>query len=81
MKTALITGCSSGFGLLTAATLAKNGFRTFATMRDLGKRGRLDAALAGAGTGNEVRLGGYAISVYWARQTLEALHGSKAENR
>jgi len=50
MKTALITGCSSGFGLLTAATLAKNGFRTFATMRDLGKRGRLDAALAGAGT-------------------------------
>ena len=43
--------------------------------------GILNAALAGAGTGSEVRLGGYAISVYWARQTLEALHGSKAENR
>lgn len=54
MKTALITGCSSGFGLLTATTLAKSGFRTFATMRDLRKRGRLDAALGDAGTQAEV---------------------------
>jgi NAD(P)-dependent dehydrogenase (short-subunit alcohol dehydrogenase family) len=48
MKSVLITGCSSGFGMLAAVTLAKNGFRVFATMRNLGKRGRLDEALAKA---------------------------------
>ena len=30
---ALVTGCSSGFGRLTAIELARAGFRTFATMR------------------------------------------------
>jgi len=54
MQSALITGCSSGFGLLTAVTLAKNGFQVFATMRNLGKRERLDAALAAAGVSAEV---------------------------
>jgi NAD(P)-dependent dehydrogenase (short-subunit alcohol dehydrogenase family) len=54
MSTVLITGCSSGFGLETAVLLAKNGFRVFATMRDLGKRARLDAALAAAGVKAEL---------------------------
>jgi len=54
MKTVVITGCSSGFGLKTAVTLAKNGFRVFATMRDLGKRAALDGALASAGAGAEI---------------------------
>lgn len=49
MKTVLITGCSSGFGLLSAVTLAKNGFRVFATVRSLEKRVALDKALADAG--------------------------------
>jgi NAD(P)-dependent dehydrogenase (short-subunit alcohol dehydrogenase family) len=49
MQSVLITGCSSGFGLKTAVTLARQGFQVFATMRDLGKRGALDAALAAAG--------------------------------
>ncbi len=49
MKTVLVTGCSSGFGLKTAVTLAANEFRVFATMRDLGKRTALDTALAEAG--------------------------------
>jgi len=31
----LITGCSSGFGKLTAATLAQEGYRVFATMREI----------------------------------------------
>lgn len=33
----LVTGCSSGFGLLIAARLSSHGFRVVATMRDLGK--------------------------------------------
>ena len=53
-KTVLITGCSSGFGLLAAVSLAKSGWRVFATMRDVSKRGRLDAALAQAGATAEV---------------------------
>lgn len=36
-KVAIITGASSGFGLLTAIELAKNGFHVIATMRDLHK--------------------------------------------
>ena len=35
MKAALITGASSGFGLLTSVTLARRGWRVLATMRDL----------------------------------------------
>src|SRR2546422_9391896 len=54
MKSVLITGCSSGFGMLAAVTAAKSGFRVFATMRNLGKRQRLDAALAKAGVTAEV---------------------------
>jgi NAD(P)-dependent dehydrogenase (short-subunit alcohol dehydrogenase family) len=48
-KIALITGASSGFGLLTSIELAKAGFRVVATMRDLGRRERLDQAAATAG--------------------------------
>jgi NAD(P)-dependent dehydrogenase (short-subunit alcohol dehydrogenase family) len=40
-KIALITGTSSGFGLLTALALAKKGYFVAATMRDLAKRERL----------------------------------------
>jgi NAD(P)-dependent dehydrogenase (short-subunit alcohol dehydrogenase family) len=51
-KVALITGSSSGFGLLTSIELAKVGFRVVATMRDLGRRDRLDqAATAGSVAG------------------------------
>jgi len=48
-KIALITGSSSGFGLLTSVELAKAGFRVVASMRDLGRRERLDQAAAAAG--------------------------------
>jgi len=48
-KIALVTGSSSGIGLLTTIELAKNGFKVVASMRDLGRRERLDQAAAGAG--------------------------------
>jgi NAD(P)-dependent dehydrogenase (short-subunit alcohol dehydrogenase family) len=48
-RTALITGASSGFGLLTAITLARRGWRVLATMRDLSRRERLEDAARTAG--------------------------------
>jgi NAD(P)-dependent dehydrogenase (short-subunit alcohol dehydrogenase family) len=54
MQTVIVTGCSSGFGLKIAVTLARNGFRVFATMRDLRKRAALDKALAAAGVGADI---------------------------
>lgn len=38
---ALVTGASSGFGLVTSITLAQKGYRVIATMRDLGKSAAL----------------------------------------
>jgi NAD(P)-dependent dehydrogenase (short-subunit alcohol dehydrogenase family) len=54
-KIAVITGSSSGFGLLTAVELAKRGFGVVATMRDLGRRERLDEAASSAGVTLDVR--------------------------
>jgi NAD(P)-dependent dehydrogenase (short-subunit alcohol dehydrogenase family) len=48
-RTALITGSSSGFGLLTAVTLARRGWRVLATMRDLSRRALLEDAARTAG--------------------------------
>ncbi len=45
-KVILITGCSSGFGLLTAARLAAQGHFVWATMRDLSKKQALENELA-----------------------------------
>lgn len=45
----MITGCSSGFGLATAVAFAERGDRVVATMRNLERRGELDAALGAAG--------------------------------
>jgi NAD(P)-dependent dehydrogenase (short-subunit alcohol dehydrogenase family) len=53
-KIALVTGASSGFGLLTSIELAKAGFRVVATMRDLARRERLDQAIAAAGVAAKV---------------------------
>jgi NAD(P)-dependent dehydrogenase (short-subunit alcohol dehydrogenase family) len=48
-RTVLITGASSGFGLLTSVTLAKRGWQVIATMRDLSRREKLEAAAKDAG--------------------------------
>src|SRR5579864_1506533 len=53
-KIALITGSSSGFGLLTSVELAKAGFRVVATMRNLGRRGDLDQAAKTAGVEGKI---------------------------
>ena len=44
-KVALVTGCSSGVGLETALALARDGYHTFASMRNIGKAGELEHAI------------------------------------
>ena len=46
MAVVLITGCSSGFGLLSAVHFARKGDRVFASMRDTSKAGPLEDARA-----------------------------------
>lgn len=53
-KVALVTGSSSGIGLLTTVELARAGFRVVASMRDLGRRQRLDEAAAAAGVAKDI---------------------------
>ena len=48
-KVAVITGSSSGIGLLTAVEFAANGYRVVATMRDLGRSAKLEKAAQQAG--------------------------------
>jgi NAD(P)-dependent dehydrogenase (short-subunit alcohol dehydrogenase family) len=51
MKIAVITGASSGIGLLTAVELARSGFQVVATMRELSRRTGLEEAAIAAGVG------------------------------
>jgi len=53
-RVAVITGSSSGFGLLTAVEFAARGYRVVATMRDLGRRERLDEAAKSAGVADRI---------------------------
>ena len=43
-KVALVTGSSSGIGLETVLALARDGYETFASMRDTSKSGELEYA-------------------------------------
>ena len=43
-RIAVVTGSSSGIGLLTAVGFARNGYRVVGTMRDLGRRHHLEDA-------------------------------------
>lgn len=40
---AVVTGSSSGIGYETVLALARNGFTTFATIRNLGKAGQIES--------------------------------------
>lgn len=53
-RIALLTGSSSGIGLLTTVELAKAGFRVIASMRDLNRRERLDQAASAAGVSERI---------------------------
>jgi NAD(P)-dependent dehydrogenase (short-subunit alcohol dehydrogenase family) len=53
-KIVVISGASSGFGLLTSLELAKAKFRVIATMRDLGRRGPLDQSASAQGLSGEL---------------------------
>src|SRR4051812_16762408 len=53
-KIVLVTGSSSGIGLLTAIEFARNGYRVVGTMRDLQRRSRLDDAAQKAGVGDRL---------------------------
>ncbi|KAA6461844.1 SDR family oxidoreductase [Acidobacteria bacterium AB60] len=55
-RTALITGASSGFGLLTTVALARRGWHVLATMRDLGRSGKLEETARAAGVGDRLEL-------------------------
>jgi NAD(P)-dependent dehydrogenase (short-subunit alcohol dehydrogenase family) len=56
MPAVLITGTSTGFGRVTTEILAAKGWRVFATMRDLAKKGPLERALKKAGLESQVRI-------------------------
>lgn len=53
-KIAVITGTSSGIGLLSAVELAKEGVKVVASMRELARRDRLDQAAAAAGVASQL---------------------------
>lgn len=57
MPKVLITGTSSGFGLVTTVELAKRGWDVVATMRDVEKRKKLERELEAAGVSAKVRIG------------------------
>lgn len=56
MRSVLITGTSTGFGLAAAVELAKRGWLVFATMRNLDKKVPLERALNEAGVRNQVEV-------------------------
>jgi NAD(P)-dependent dehydrogenase (short-subunit alcohol dehydrogenase family) len=78
VPTALITGCSSGFGLRTAVELARRGHDVVATMRDPARAGELQAACAAVGV--EVDVVGLDVldedSVRHAVDDVAERHGS-----
>src|SRR6516225_3791734 len=55
-KVVVITGSSSGIGLLTAVEFAQNGYSVVATMRDLGRASRLEEAAQKTGVGKKLDL-------------------------
>jgi len=64
--TALITGASSGFGLLASVALARRGWRVLATKRDLSRRTALEQAARAANVLDRIEI--HALDVTSAEQ-------------
>ncbi len=62
MPSVLITGTSSGFGLLTAVELARRGWTVLATMRNLDRRAALDEAVRQAGVQDRVMIAQFDVT-------------------
>jgi len=67
---AFVTGASSGFGLLTSVALAREGYRVLASMRDLDKRGRLEAAAKEAGVTDRIEIIQLDVTDFSAAETV-----------
>ncbi|WP_445659552.1 SDR family NAD(P)-dependent oxidoreductase [Aeribacillus sp. FSL K6-8394] len=67
---AFVTGASSGFGLLTSVALAREGYRVLASMRDLDKRGRLEAAAKEAGVTDRIEIIQLDVTDFSATETV-----------
>jgi len=74
-RIAVVTGASSGIGLLTSLELARAGFHVVATMRDLGRRSRLEQAGASEGVGQNLEIRELDITL---TETIEPLVGQIA---
>lgn len=55
-KIAVVTGSSSGIGMVSAVEVARNGYRVVATMRDLRRSARLEEAARNAAVRNHREL-------------------------
>lgn len=80
MQHVLVTGTSSGFGLVASVELARRGWHVVATMRDPAKSGPLASAAAAAGVADRIRIESLdvtdpdSIGAAWQR-TLELTGG------
>ena len=69
-KIAVVTGASSGIGLLTSVELARQGFQVIATLRNLAKRPKLDAAVQAAGIGDNIDIRRLDVTEFASHETF-----------
>jgi NAD(P)-dependent dehydrogenase (short-subunit alcohol dehydrogenase family) len=74
-KVAVVTGSSSGIGLETSLTLARSGFLTYATMRNLGKGAAIKSVAAKEGLPIHV----VQLNVTEERSINDAIHSIKSD--
>jgi NAD(P)-dependent dehydrogenase (short-subunit alcohol dehydrogenase family) len=67
---ALVTGASSGFGLLTSVALAGEGYRVLASMRNWNNKGRLEAAAKEAGVTDRIEIVQLDVTDFSAVETV-----------
>ena len=74
-KVAVVTGSSSGIGFETSLTLARNGFLTYATMRNLGKGATIQSVATKEGLPIRV----VQLNVTEERSINDAIHSIKSD--